>query len=195
MLDILIASVTDRKLDCLKVEHEFKRQGVQPIILTDNRVMPIGEKRQRLLEMATKPWIVFFDDDDWPHDCYVDEITRAIKRNEKADCLGIHGIMTTNEDPRTLKTWCHRLGYPIEGDGTRKTRYGFDYVRPIIHFNPVKREKALEAGFDVTMRFGEDMNFAQRLNPLLTCEEFVPIKLFHYRYSTKMGFNEKYGIQ
>lgn len=193
MLDILIASVDDRKQECLEVENEFKRQGVEPIILRDNRVMPIGEKRQRLLEMATQPWIVFFDDDDWPHEHYVKEILAAIDRNPQADCLGIHGVMTT--DGKNHKTWCHRLGYPIAGDGTRKTKYGYDYVRHIIHFNPVKREKALQAGFDKTMRWGEDMDYANRLNPLLTCEEFVPINLFHYRYSTKIPHNEKYGIK
>jgi len=165
MLDVLIASVEDRKYELKILLNEFHRQGVNPIVIVDNKELSIGSKRQKLLELATQEWIVFFDDDDWPNQEYVSLIESAILSDDTADCCGIWGRMTTNG--KNLKTWGHRLGWPV---GER--RFGLDYVRPIIHFNPVKREKALQAGFR-DLRFGEDMDYATRLNPLLNKEVFI----------------------
>jgi len=187
MLDILICSIKDRHQQLTILLNEFRRQGAEPITLVDNREMSVGAKRQKLLEMATQPWIVFFDDDDWPSEKYYDLILKAIESDPGADCCGIWGKMTT--DGRNPKTWCHRLGYPIA-----ERQHGFDYVRPIIHFNPVRTQFALKAGFK-DMRWGEDMDYANRLNPLLKREVFIKEPLFLYRYSTKVPHKIKYGIK
>ena len=189
MLDILIASIEERAFDLAKVVTEFRRQGVDPIVVIDNKEMTIGKKRQMLLEMATKEWIVFFDDDDWPSEGYVANILKAIERNPGADCCGIWGRMTVNG--ASPKTWRHRLGMPF----IETMSEGFNYTRPIMHFNPVLRTKALEAGFDITSRWGEDVDYAKRLNPLLTKEAFVHEPLFLYRYSNKIPHETKYGIK
>lgn len=196
ILSILICSIPDRKEMLANLWHLFEdiSKGYDVEVLYDatGKEMSIGKKRQALLERAKGDWIVFFDDDDQPNEHYVRWILEAIRNNPDIDCIGIRGLMTTNgQNP---KTWCHRLGYPIMGDGRTKTSYGYDYVRPIIHFNPVKREKALAAGFR-DMRFGEDMDYARRLNPLLTKEYFIDEELFHYQYSNQIKHNIKYGIQ
>lgn len=162
------------------------------IVAEDKKELSVGLKAQRLLEKSVGKWIVFLDSDDLPNANYISLILTAIRNNPDIDCMGIWGNMTT--DGKNPVTWCHRLGFKIEGNGTHLLDSGHHYERPIIHFNPVLREKALEAGFK-DMRFGEDMDYASRLNPLLSKEYFITEPLFHYRYSTKETHKEKYGIK
>lgn len=205
ILSILIASVEERadKLKALLVIFEkeifhtglyggMHRDKIEVLTEVDNKEISIGLKRQKLLERANGDWIVFFDDDDMPNEGYVEMIFYAIHRNPLADCIGIRGHMTTNGGKP--ETWCHRLGWKIEGDGRNLLPSGYHYNRPIIHFNPVKRELALKAGFK-DLRYGEDMDYAKRLNPLLTKEYFIDADLFHYRYSTEVPHAKKYGCK
>ena len=180
----------------IKLIKEFQSQALtylgQVEILVDDRpklTVSIGKKRQSLLENAKGEWIVFFDDDDLPNEFYVKYIMDAIVNHQDIDCIGIRGKMTT--DGVKPQTWCHRLGFPIFGDGKKITKWGYDYVRPIIHFNPVKRDIALLSGFN-DIGFGEDMDYAKRLNPILRKEFFIDKELFHYRFQTPKNTG-KYG--
>lgn len=167
-----------------------KGEQVEVLALKDNRQLPIGQKRQKLLEAANGRFIVYFDDDDWPAETYVESILKAIK-DPYIDCVGIKVDMTTNGNNHQV--CLHRLGYPMK-EGKHARIFGADYVRPITHFNPVLRVRALQAGFG-NERYGEDVAYWQRLNPLLKKEYFIPEFLFHYRYSNEVPHNEKYGIK
>lgn len=195
ILNILIATIKDREKEFKLLKKEFDRQilenklkdKVSIVYICDNREISVGLKRQKLLEKADAKWIVFFDDDDKPNKNYVKWIVEAIQQNKDIDCIGIRGKMTYNGvNPQT---WCHRLKYKNWDSNID----GWDYVRPIIHFNPVLRTKALEAGFK-DIRFGEDKDYSERLNKLLTKEFFIDKELFLYQYSNNVEHNTKYGI-
>ncbi len=190
VLSILIPTVVKRtELFKLLLQEFLKQRGNKPVELLfamDNKQLSIGKKRQSLLDIAKGEWIVFFDDDDWPAKNYIDLILEGTQQTD-IDCMGLHAVMTTNGQNK--KTFTHRLGYPWA-----EQRFGFDYIRPINHLNPVKREKALQAGFK-DLRYGEDRDYADRLNPLLTKEYFIAQQLLHYRYTTKQSHAQKYGFQ
>jgi len=194
-LQILIASIDERKPLLDQLVKRFQDQiasdklgdEVGLIVMSDNKEISIGKKRQRLLEAATAEWIVFFDDDDHPYNHYVLEIYKAIQ-DETADCVGFPIDMVT--DNRNPQRCCHSLKYKHWQNKVD----GWDYVRNVTHFNPVKREKALMSGFK-DIRFGEDKDYSDRLYPFLTKEVYIPVPLFLYRYSTKTPFNKKYGIK
>ena len=192
-LSILIATVTDRKPEFDVLKAEFLRQSegkpVEIISLCDNKEIPIGTKRQRLLEMAHGRFIVFFDDDDYPAENYVDLILHAITFD--VDCVSIKIAMTTNGlNPQVC---IHRMNCPT-GDGKLAKRYGCDYIRPITHFNPVLRTLALRAGFG-NERYAEDVQYWKKINRLVSKDYWIPETLFHYRYSNHVPHNQKYGIQ
>lgn len=199
-LSILIASIIERNdylaRNLYRFDKQIKENGfedvVELVVIVDNKEMSIGKKRQSLLEKSKGEWVVFFDDDDKPSENYIRLIMEAIMSDPDADCCGINGVMTTNGS--NLQTWVHRLGMTWIGDGRKKLRSGFDYERNIIHFNPVKREKALAAGFK-DMRFGEDKDYSDRLNKLLKKEVFIAEPLFHYQYSNAIPHKQKYGIK
>ncbi len=159
---------------------------VEIVFLEDNKEMSIGAKRQKLLEMATGDWIVFFDSDDLPMAYYIRVIIDSIINNPGIDCIGINVHMTTNG--KMPQRCCHRLMYPKWASKV----HGWDYVRNITHFNPVLRELALQTGFK-NLRFGEDQDYSDRLYPLLKKEHYIAAPLFHYRYSNKQNHTEKYG--
>lgn len=194
MLSILIASVDQRaaQLEML-LAHKLRvpmhwRDKIEVIPLVDNKEMSIGEKRQKLLQLANGKWIVFFDDDDDPYPWYMSQILYTIEVHKDIDCIGINVDMTTN-GVRPQRC-CHSLKYPE----WRERVDGWDYVRNITHFNPVLREKALATGFK-DLRFGEDRDYSDRITPTLKKEFYITRPLFHYRFSNKEDFHAKYGIK
>ncbi len=173
ILNILIATVVDRRKLFNPLLTEFNRQiksaglqgQVSVIYKEDRKEMSIGRKRQLLLEESNAEYIVFFDSDDRPRPHYVTSIVEALEL--KPDCVGMLIDMTTN---------------------------GYDYVRNVTHFNPVRRDLALQAGFK-DIRFGEDKDYSDRVTPLCKTEVFIEVPVFDYLFSSKEPFKQKYGIK
>lgn len=205
-LSILIATVIDRRAMFEILYKEFLKQidyndyhdKVEVIYNEDNKEISVGRKRQLLLEEAKGEYIVFFDSDDFPSENYVRDIVVALEtkivysENGKsklgyADCVGFLIKMTT--DGKNEQTCCHSLKYPIWDSGVD----GYDYVRNVTHFNPVRRELALQVGFQ-DKRYGEDKEYSDKVTTLCKTEIFLHKYLFNYRYTTSQPFNQKYGI-
>lgn len=192
-LSILIATTFDRREMFKKLWMEFYLQTkdlpVEVLYEEDNKQMSIGAKRQKLLERAKGEYVVFFDSDDWPYPYYVREIVEALQG--KPDCVGFLIHMTTNR--KNPQVCCHSLQYPVwKGDGKVKID-GYDYVRNVTHFNPVKRDIALQVGFK-DLRFGEDRLYSDAVTKLCNTEVFINKKLFHYCYSNLVPHRKKYGF-
>jgi glycosyltransferase involved in cell wall biosynthesis len=160
---------------------------VEIISECDNKQISIGLKRQKLLERATGEFICFLDDDDMPYDNYLRNIVSVIENNPGIDCIGIAIDMTTNG--KNEQRCCHSLKY-------RKWKNnvdGWDYVRNITHFNPVRRDLALKVGFQ-DLRFGEDKLYSDAVTKLCKKEVYITEPVFHYRYSNKQSHQKKYGF-
>ena len=190
ILSILICTTIDRRPLFQKLYNELDRQAqglsVEILFEEDNKEISVGAKRQKLLKRAKGEYIVYFDSDDFPYEDYVIEILTAIE--SKPDCVGFLIHMTTNGvKPQTC---CHSLKYKKWAENVD----GYDYVRNVTHFNTIRRDLALKVGFD-DMRFGEDHKYADAVTKLCKTEVFIDKKLFHYRYSTKIPHNQKYGIR
>ena len=179
-------TVTADKSEIVLIVDQAHR--IEIIIRKDNKELPVGAKRQQLLHDASGEWIVFFDDDDLPYKGYLRKILTAVLSRPDADCCGINGDMTINKS--NPQTWIHSIKYKRWASNVD----GFSYVRPPIHFNPVKRVLALRAGFK-PMRYAEDHDYSMRLLPLLRKEVVIKDKLFLYDYSNKVNNREKFRMQ
>lgn len=175
-----------------KLHAELKRQieGLEDIVeirfKEDNKQISVGAKRQLLLQEATGDYISFFDSDDVPFSYYVKLIIQALAQSP--DCVGFLIHMTTNgQRPQVC---CHSLQYP---EWEQKVD-GYDYVRNVTHFNPVRRDLALKIGFK-DVRYGEDRKYSDAVTKLCKKEVFINKKLFHYKYSTAERHKIKYGIR
>jgi glycosyltransferase involved in cell wall biosynthesis len=185
--------VLERQQQFNQLVQEFNRQielnKYQDIVevcsISDNKQMTIGAKRQKLLDMAAGEYVVFFDDDDWPEAYYVAEVVAALET--KPDCIGMLIRMTTNG--RQPQMCCHSLQFPEWKDNYA----GYDYVRNVTHFNPVKSYIAKLVGFS-DKRFGEDKEYSDKVTKLCKDEVFINKPMFHYRYTTHVPHNQKYGF-
>lgn len=159
---------------------------VELLFEEDEKQISVGAKRQKLLERSKGKYIVYFDSDDFPSPNYVSDIIEQLEK--EPDCIGFKIEMTTNnENPQTC---CHSLKYKSWANNID----GFDYVRNVSHFNPVKKELALQVGFK-DLRFGEDKDYSDRVTLLCKHEIFIDKFLFKYRYSNIESHNLKYGIK
>lgn len=198
LLSILICTVVGRedkfkKLythlydQCLQVFAD-SRIKVEIISEKDNKEISVGAKRQKLLNRAKGEYVVFVDDDDWVSDTYVSKIAKALVHG--TDCVGF--LIDCEFDERGKKrsaSAISSLKYKQWGEDVD----GFKYVRSIYHKTPVKREIALQVGFQ-DMRFGEDHPYSMGVTALCETETFIPEVLYYYRYKQE-NHNEKYGIR
>ena len=65
---------------------------IEIIPLSDNKVMTVGEKRNKLLEMATGERVIFVDDDDTVSENYVSKLFEYAELDY--DCVSIGVIFT-----------------------------------------------------------------------------------------------------
>jgi hypothetical protein len=194
LLSILICTTYDRRRLFEKLYAELCRQqstqfdplSIEILYEEDGKQMSVGAKRQKLLLRSRGEYISYFDSDDWPFQWYLTSIMEALK--SKPDCVGFLIHMTTNG--KKDQTCCHSLQYREWATNVD----GYDYVRNVTHFNPVRRDLALKIGFK-DMRFGEDRKYSDAVTKLCKTEVFINKKLFHYRYSTAVRHNIKYGIK
>ena len=114
------------------------------------------------------------------------DILNALKTNP--DCVGFLIHMTTNG--RNPQVCCHSLKFAEWA----KRKHGYDYVRNCTHFNPVRRDIALQVGFK-DLRYGEDKIYSDAVSKICKTEVFINKKLFHYRYSNSEQHKKKYGIK
>jgi hypothetical protein len=161
----------------------FKHPDIVELVFEeDDKELSIGAKRQKLLERARGKYIVYFDSDDYPKPNYISKIMAALA--DGPDCIGFKIQMTTNgQKPETC---IHSL---------RNPEWAFkngEYLRNVTHFNPVKKDLALQVGFP-DLRFGEDKVYSDAVSKLCEKEIFIDDFLFDYRYSTKEEHGKKYG--
>lgn len=195
-LSVLICTIVERRFLFAQLEKFLHRQinlnglqgKVEILSECDNKQISVGAKRQKLLERAQGEFIVFLDDDDEPYDYYLKNIVSVIENNPDIDCIGMNVVMSTNG--KNFQRCCHSLKYPE----WKEKVDGWDYVRNTTHFNPIRREIALQVGFK-DLRFGEDKLYSDAVTKLCKKEIYITEPLFHYKYSTKIPHQRKYGFK
>ena len=163
----MLARLVDYLLDQIARDAPRKAE-----VITDAGPGTIGEKRQRLLERARGHFVAYVDDDDWIAHDYIAQIVSAVERVPTADCLSLWGVITENGDNP------QRFHHSIQYDGWYRTADGL-YARTPNHLNAVRRDIALQVGFE-PKQFGEDHQYSKGIRPLLKTEVPIDSILYHY---------------
>lgn len=182
-LSILVCSLSSRADKLKRLMDTLTPQLndlVEVIVKTDNGEIPIGKKRNALIDEATGDYVAFVDDDDLVSSDYVNKILDATDTNP--DCCGIQGIITFQG--KNPKIFIHSLKYKewFEQNGI--------YYRCPNHLNPIKRAIAVQVRFQ-EVNFGEDKDFSTRVLPLLKEERFISGVVYHYLYEKDGPPNKK----
>ncbi len=197
ILSILITTVEGREPLFNSLVESIQRQiddgyksKVEILSLKDNKEITIGEKRNRLYEMANGKYAVQIDDDDEVSGSFVTAVIKALKYD--VDCVGYHEYGTGMGRPfrsdfsLRYKEWKSSNGNDLIGGI-------FKHVRTPFHKTPIRTELAQSVKFN-DLRFGEDHDWAKRIYPLLHTESYINEIMYFYRYQ-QQDHNSKYGIK
>ena len=173
--DILIASIVHRTDMLTTLLREFARQtldypevGIR--VYRDNLEMEYGDKCQVLLDSSDADYVSFFDDDDWPADDFIESIVAALA--EKPDYVGFNVHYT--EDGQEMPPVYHSLQYDGWANGPDAL------TRDIVHFNPIRRELAVQGHWSGGC--GADARWVQAIRGKVKSEVYIPRDMIHYRH-------------
>lgn len=182
-LSILVCSLVNRGNTFLpnilrSLDDQLARMGedaqrVEVLVLTDNKRMTVGTKRNRLLNLAQGTYSVFVDDDDRISDDYVSSLLEATKYDR--DVITFAASVSINGGRQ--KPCYYSIVFSKNLNTYRQ------YQRTPNHISCVKTELARTAGFPDIM-FGEDDQYAAALKPLLKTEKNINKTLYYYDYNS-----------
>lgn len=147
---------------------------VQILTLCDTKEYSVGVKRNKLLELSTGKYVCFIDDDDQISDTYLFEIIRAIQSN--ADVITFCGEYIEHTTQYFTISRMHKRNYTE----------GMTIYRLPNHLCPIKREIALQCLF-TDKNYGEDSDYAERINTLIQSEYHIQEKLYYYLYNDALS--------
>ena len=194
LLSILIPTVVGREKQykhllnrIMKAENGFAILSgrVEDIKLCDNKEMTIGEKRERLYQMANGLYSWQIDDDDDIADNAIELILNAIKSNPEIPCITFREKCMMNG---VYKSSNHSIRYSQWMDN----QDGFDYVRSPFYKDVIRTDIAKSVPFP-HIRYNEDEQWSKALKPFLTDEIHINEELYHYIYN-ETNHNERYGL-
>jgi glycosyltransferase involved in cell wall biosynthesis len=173
ILSVLIATLEERKQLVTNMQRILTYQSngqVEILTAMDNRENTIGKKRQELLQQCRGEYVCFLDDDDMISPYYVQSIIGAILPT-RPDCVGIKGIIVMKNHPpaQFIHSIAHDKWYKKDGV----------YYRCPNHLNPIKRDIALQVGFN-DKNVGEDWDYSRALIGKLKSEHMIDEPIYYY---------------
>src|SRR5690606_12516281 len=180
---ILIPSVHTRRNTFLpKIQDEIyrqidslpylKQQEVEVIVLSDNKSLMLGDKRNLMVDMATGQYIQFIDDDDKISPVFVEKLLDAITEHN-TDVVTFYAEVSINGGKPKICDYSirHKKDYNTINR----------YYRLPNHISCVKREIALKSSFP-SLRYAEDQAYAKLLLPHIKTEYQIKEVLYYYNY-------------
>ena len=143
---------------------------VQILSLCDTKEISVGEKRNILLNKSCGRYVCFIDDDDVVAPDYLIKIISALSSN--ADVITFCGDYVEKEIITAFSiSMVHRGNF----------NHPNIFYRLPNHLCPLKREIALSCQF-TNKNFGEDSDYADKINKYIKNEYHIQDKLYFYMY-------------
>lgn len=158
---------------------------LQIVVYCDDRIMTIGEKREKLYQLSKCTHSFQVDSDDEISDNAIELILETIKSNLDVDCI-------TFEEYVEIDGRVQRSNHSLKYEDWADRQDGYDYVRTPFMKSVIKTEIAKNVPIP-HIRFGEDHQWAQALKPHLKTEIHINQQLYRYIHIST-PHNERYGI-
>lgn len=183
-LSILVCSVHTRYDNfLLKIEKQLfdqyaalaedDQQRVEIVVLTDNKAMMLGHKRNVMVELAQGKYVAFVDDDDRVADTYIQQLLDATKTD--ADAIVFQAEVSLNGEPPKLCYYSKEV--------RRDYNTNDAYYRIPNHLCCIKRAVSLKSSFP-NILYGEDAGYGKVLLPFIKTEHKIDAVLYYYDYSS-----------
>ncbi len=166
--------IQDQLYDQLAALSEADQDRVEIIILTDNKKMMLGHKRNKMVDIAQGKYIAFVDDDDRLAPDYIAQLLTATATD--ADSIVFKAEVSLNGEPAKICDYSkdHRRDYNHK-DG---------YFRIPNHICCIKRSVSLKSSFPNVL-YGEDAGYGKVLLPFLKTEHKINKILYYYDYNSE----------
>lgn len=151
---------------------ETDQERVEIIILTDNKKMMLGHKRNTMIEMAQGKYVVFVDDDDRIAPDYIQGLLSATTSD--ADSIVFQAEVSLNGEPPKICYYSKDVGRDYNKPNS--------YHRIPNHICCVKRSVSLKSSFPNVL-YGEDAGYGKVLLPHLKTEHKIDKVLYYYDYN------------
>ena len=159
-----------RELNRQILENGLQNQ-VEIISVMDCKTMTVGEKRNKIREMANGLYLCYIDDDDRVSSDYLASIFQAINTHP-ADVITFRGEY---KDGTNIKDWT------INSSNVTRDTATMQYRKPN-HLCPVRREIYQACPFPA-QNYGEDSAYSELINNLIKNEFHINKKLYFYDFS------------
>lgn len=172
---ILIRTVPERAKEVSQLLRTLNKQmqdDVEVLVLCDNKQIHLGDKCQRLVEMATGEYISFIDDDDKISPDYISSILGLL---DGVDAVGFR--VEFWENGAKMKPML--LNPKFNGWNLTDTQYEIGVSTWMV----VKRELAINA--NLSGMKPEDRRYMEALTGKLNQYHFVDKVLYYYRFDTR----------
>jgi len=181
-LSILIPSVHTRRntflpkiQDVLYGQYDkldaFQQSQIEIIVLSDNKRLMLGDKRNLMVEMAQGEYIQFIDDDDRIEPTFLSDVLEATKSG--ADVVTFNVSVSLNGS--TPKIAYYSKEYKNDYNTSEA------YYRVPNHICCVKKSVSLKSSFP-SLKYAEDQAYAKLLLTHLNTEHRIDKVLYHYDY-------------
>jgi len=146
---------------------------VEILILSDTKLMCLGEKRNKMIDISQGEYVVFVDDDDRVSTDYISTLLEAC--DSGADVIAFKAMVSLNG------------GKPLPCYYSKDNLKDFNkpdgYYRIPNHICCVRKEVSLKSSFPNILK-GEDSLYAKLLLPHLTSEHKLNKVLYYYDYNS-----------
>ena len=163
-----------------------ENEEVELIVYNDQKVITIGEKREKLYDYSLGLFSWQIDSDDDIADNAIELILNAIRSNPEIPCITFKERCMINGQ---YKSSNHSIRYPQWMDNSDN----YDYVRCPFYKDVVRTDIAKSVPFP-HIRYNEDEQWSMAIKPLLTDEIHIEQELYYYNYEPKDTHEERYGI-
>jgi len=178
LLSILIPTIPGRSsklaalLSCLDPQ-VAARDDVELLVFRDNRRMTIGEKRNKLVQLAQGEYVAFVDDDDMVKSDYVEVICSELTQNEPdvlCFVVTVRGYGTHDKPCRYHPSFEH-------------VTLRNEYQRKPNHLMVWKKQHAVSVPFP-TINHGEDTEWASKMAAKAVHVSVISRALYVYQFDS-----------
>lgn len=186
LLTICTPSIWSRQDKAASLAAEIQKQTegcglrtdhVEHIVLTDNKCMTIGEKRQRLFDSARGEYVAFVDDDDLIMDGYIPSIANACARSG-ADVITFKQRVLVDGAEGTCVFRLGQQDEPFVAGGTFK--------RGPWHVCAWRKAPVASCRY-LSCNYGEDIAWALQARQLVTHGAFIDAVLHQYTFDSAVS--------
>lgn len=167
-----------------------ENEEVELIVYNDQKVITIGEKREKLYDYSLGLFSWQIDSDDDIADNAIELILNAIKSNPDVDVISFEEYV--NMDGKEYRSNHSNEYHDWEGDGNSLFPDGFHFHRTIFFKDVIRTELAKSVPVP-KLRWSEDHEYAKLLKPFIKSEYHIPEQIYRYIHISSNP-EERYGL-